>query len=950
MGKPYDFKQVEETVLKFWEENRIYERIKERNSKGKPFYFLQGPPYTSGKLHMGQAWNSGMKDKAMRYRRMRGYDVWDRAGYDMHGLPTERKVMELHKLKTKDDIEKFGVERFAQECMKWSTEKAQDMNKDLWRMGVWMDYSDPYMPVKNDFISGEWLLVKKAHEQKRLYEGDKTITWCPNCATAMAKHECEYRTVTEDSIFLKFKIKGSKDEYLIIWTTTPWTIMFNLAIMVNPEVEYLKCRVGSEVWIVAKPLANVFIGSVAGKNYEVVEEVKGSKLEGIEYEHPWLDRLPIYKELKKKHPKAHTVVLSEEYVDTSAGSGLVHCAPGCGPEDYEVGYRNNLPPFNTLDEQGVFDKTSGDFAGLVAKKDDKKFIEALKKDGALVAVNPVEHEYPHCERCHTPAIFRKTKQWFFKVEDLKESMLKANQDTLWVPNAGKNAFNSWLDNLRDNSISKQRYWGTPVPIWRCKKCSSYDVIGSIGELQEKAGTKLPDNLHKPWIDEVEYSCECGGDMIRVPDVLDVWIDAGTTSWNCLYYPQRTDLMDRYFPADFILEGKDQIRGWFNLLMVASTIAFQKPSFRAVYMHGFLTDFEGKKMSKSLGNIVSPYELIDKHGADTLRYYTGEIKPGVDMNFSWDDVKFRHKNLQVLWNVQNYLMDLTRTYKVKPQPIISKSLGLEERYILSRVHSAIRQATEMNEKYLLNELTPLLESAFLDLSRDYIQFIRDKEDKQLVADAIFESLVQIVKLLAPCTPFIAEAIYQNLRQEYSLEEESVHMCEWPVADEELINPALEEEMRVTKQVVTSILGKREESGIGVRWPLARAEILVDNPAILKKTEDLIMQQTNIKKLLITRGDFSVTLDTMMTPSLEQEGFAREMARRIQALRKKAGLQKNDRVKIVVETAFELGQDLIDDMKEKVGASELLFEASHSGKSEFEDKVEIKAKKFRFLIFK
>ncbi|MBN1792801.1 isoleucine--tRNA ligase [Candidatus Woesearchaeota archaeon] len=955
MGKPYVFKEVEESVLKLWKENGIYEKAREKNKSGKPFYFLQGPPYTSGKLHMGQAWNNGMKDKALRYKRMRGFDVWDRAGYDMHGLPTERKVMEAHKLKTKEDIEKFGVERFAQECLTWSVEKAKDMNKDLWRLGVWMDYDDPYMPVNNEFMDGEWLLVKKAHEQKRLYEGDKTITWCPSCATAMAKHECEYHTIKEDSIFLKFKVKASKDEFLIIWTTTPWTIMFNLAIMVNPEVDYQKCRVGDETWIISKPLANVFIGAVAGKTYEILETLKGSKLEGMEYEHPWSGKLPVYKDLKKKHPKVHSVVLSSEYVDTSAGSGLVHCAPGCGPEDYEVGYRNNLPPFNNLDENGVFPKEAGEFAGLVAKRDDRKFIEALKKDGALIAVSGVEHEYPHCERCHTPAIFRKTKQWFFKVEDLKESMLKANQDVYWVPQAGKNAFNSWLDNLRDNSITKQRYWGTPVPIWRCEKCEGYEVLGSIKELETKT-KKLPENLHKPWIDEVTLKCECGGVMKRIPDILDVWIDAGTTSWNCLYYPGRTDLFDKFFPADFILEGKDQIRGWFNLLMVASMITFQKASFKSIYMHGFITDFEGKKMSKSLGNIISPYELIDKYGADTLRYYTGETKPGVDMNFSWEDVKIKYKNLQVLWNIQNYLLDLTKTYGLKPRVIGKDKLGIEESYILSRMNSTLKAVTEMHEKYLLNDVTLELESAFLDLSRDYIQFIRDKDDKQIVVDTIYCSLLELVRALAPSLPFISEAIYQNLREAYGLKEESVHLCDWPMPDEKLINPALEEEMRVTKQVITLILGKREEAGIGVRWPLARAEIMVDNPAVLKKSEDLIMQQTNIKKLLIkkseAKSETKVELDTAPTPSLEAEGFAREIARRIQALRKKAGLQKNDRVEVCVLSEYSLPSKFIDDLKEKVGADKLEFskEEKDGFKPDFEDKAKIREKEFRFLLKK
>jgi len=950
MVKPYDFKEVEAQVLKLWEDKAIYQKVKEKNKDGKPFYFLQGPPYTSGKIHIGQAWNNSIKDVALRYRRMKGLDVWDRAGYDMHGLPVERKVMSQQKMKFKSDIEKFGVEKFTNECLRFSTETAQGMSQDLARLGVWMDFDNAYMSVKNEFIEGEWFLVKKAHEQNRLYEGEKTLTWCPNCATAMAKHECEYKEVEDNSIFIKFKVKNKQDEYLIIWTTTPWTIMFNLAIMVNPELDYVKAQVGSEKWIVAKALAGVFIGAVAEKSFQIVEEFKGAKLEGLEYEHPWASELDFYKDLKKKYPKVHTVVLSSEYVDTSAGTGLVHCAPGCGPEDYEVGYKNNIPPFNFLDEQGVFPKEAGKFAGLVARKEDDKFTEALKKSGALIAVTKVIHDYPHCERCSTPAIFRKTRQWFFKVEDLKDEMLKANQEVYWVPKAGQNAFHSWLDNLRDNSITKQRYWGTPVPIWRCEKCSAYDVIGSIKELEEKAGKdKVPANLHKPWIDDVVWKCKCGGIMKRIPEILDVWIDAGTVSWNCLYYPQRTDLFEKYYPADFILEGKDQIRGWFNLLMVASMIAFRKPSFKAVYMHGMITDIEGKKMSKSLGNVISPNEIVEKYGADTLRYYMCETKPGLDINFSWEETKIKFKNLQVFWNIHNYLLDLTKTHNLKPENIDISKLEDEEKYILSRVHTAIKEMGKLHDEYLLSELTPLLETLYLELSRDYIQFVRDKEDKQLVVNAVFEALLNILKIMAPSLPFISESIYQALKEEYGLDIESVHLFDWPGYEQKLINPGLEEEFRIAKEVITLILAKREEVGIGVRWPLARAEVTIENPNILKKVEGLVRRQTNIKKLLLQKGNLKVELDTTLTPSLEQEGFAREIGRRIQALRKKAGLKRNDKVRIMVETEFVLDKQYVSDLKEKVGASELIITPNKVvGTVPNEAVAEIKEKKFRFIL--
>ena len=415
----YDFKQVEKHVFEYWQKNKIYEKAKKRVAKGKDFYFLDGPPYTSGRVHLGTAWNKSLKDCVLRYKRMRGFNVWDRAGYDMHGMPIERAVEKKFKLKSKDDVPRFGVEKFVNECRKFAVDNMHLMNKDFRRLGVWMDFDNAYQSVKKEFIEGVWWLVKKAHEQNRMYEGKMSMTWCQECATALAKHELEYKNVADDSIFVKFKVVGTENEYLIIWTTTPWTIPFNLAVMAHPDIDYAKAKVGDEVWILAKNLANTLIRGVADKDYNMLETFKGSKLHGIKYEHPFYSLLkPVYDELMQKSDKVFTVVMSEEYVDLSAGSGLVHTAPGCGPEDFEVGHREGIPAFNTLDEFGVFPDNMGKFSGLVAKKDDKRFIDELDKVGALIAVTKVDHDYAHCWRCKQPVIYRTTKQWFFKIEDL----------------------------------------------------------------------------------------------------------------------------------------------------------------------------------------------------------------------------------------------------------------------------------------------------------------------------------------------------------------------------------------------------------------------------------------------------------------------------------------------------------------------------------------------------
>ena len=668
----YDFKFVEPEMLNFWKENDIYKKAKEKNKGKQKFYFLDGPPYTSGKVHIGTAWNKSLKDMILRYKRMNGLDAWDRAGYDMHGLPTAHAVEKKLGLKGKDDILKLGVDKFIAACKKLCVDNMELMNKDFTKLGVWMDFENAYQSITKEFMESEWWLIKKAHDKGRLYEGLRTMTWCPDCATAIAKHELEYQTVSDDSIFLKFKVKGKENEYLVIWTTTPWTIPYNLGVMVNPEEDYVKAKVGDEVWIVAAKLAGVFIQGVADKKYSVLEEMKGEALEGLEYEHPLNDELKqVYTEIKLKSSKIFTIVLSKAYVDTTAGSGLVHMAPGCGPEDYEIGHKNGIPPFNNLDEKGVFPKEMGPFAGWIAKKDDKKFIEFLRKKGSLIESTKVEHEYAHCQRCHNPVIFRTTKQWFFKVEDLKEKMVKANEGIKWVPQAAFNAFDSWLKNLRDNSITKQRFWGTPLPVWRCEECKKYDVIGSAKELEKLSGKK-PEDLHKPWIDQITIPCECGKEKKRIPDIIDVWVDAGTVSWNCLDYPGREDLFKELFPADFILEGKDQIRGWFNLLMVASMLAFDKPPFKSVYMHGFVQDAQGRKMSKSLGNYILPEEVVKEYGVDTLRYYMiSGANPGIDINYNFDDVKLKHKNMFVFWNLHNFLIDMAKGVGKNPSKIDGK---------------------------------------------------------------------------------------------------------------------------------------------------------------------------------------------------------------------------------------------------------------------------------------
>ena len=1038
---PYDFKTVEPEILQFWEKHKILEKARKKNKNQDPFYWLEGPPYTSGKVHLGHAWIKALKGMVLRYKRMQGYDVWDRSGYDMHGLPTEHATMKVYNLKNKDDILKLGLEKFAAQCKKVSVDFMKSMNKDFVKEGIWMDFENAYQPIQPEYIEGVWWMVKTAHEKGRLYEGLRTIHWCPSCATAVAKHELTYKEITDNSIFIKLPVDKEKNTFLLVWTTTPWTTPLNLGVMANPEVDYVKAKVDNETWILAKALAAPVIQAVAEKEFKITSTFKGKELEGTKYTLPLYKEMEnYYKEIESKSKKAFTVVMSKEHVDTTSGTGLVHMAPGCGPEDYDVGHKNGIPPLNPLDEQGYFPKDAGAFGGLRAKYEDNKFIELF--EDSIIASTKVQHDYAHCERCKTAVVFRTTKQWFFKVEDLKKKIIAENKKIQWQPKAAFNAFNSWLENLRDNSITKQRFWGTPIPIWRCNHCNNYDVIGSREELKKLAG-KLPKDLHKPYIDEITYKCDCGGEKTRLPDILDVWLDAGSASWNCLNFPQEEEDFKRLFPADFIMEGNDQIRGWFNLLMVASMVTMETIPFKACYMHGMINDAKGRKMSKSEGNYILPEEVYKQYGADTFRYYsTGGAQPALDLNYNFDDIKVKYRNLIILWNVHNFLIELCKNNKINPSKlkIEEKELSREEEYILSKTHSTIRTVTDKLEAFLMPDVPHAIEDLMLELSRSYIQLTRDKasigteRQKEIVAHTTYTVLMESLKLFAVVTPFITEKIYLNFKDAFKLKTESIHLHKWPTFDETLIDEQLERDFSISSKVIQATLHAREKAQVGVRWPLSHIRVATTNDdvqASLERSKEIILQQTNVKELLIEEtfrdakttvkadfkqlgpdfgnkaplivaalakessqsileklekdkkfvvevngekcnvvkehlivqrevpdnyieADFGVGqlyLSTESNEALEGEGYAREVMRRIQSLRKDNGLVKTDRISLFLKVDEELEtmlQEWNRQIVDKVGAKIMKISTNNPAKTHIVSSKE-KVKNHSFEIY-
>jgi isoleucyl-tRNA synthetase len=886
----YDPVKLETEMLEFWEKNKLRQTVNKKNEDGKPFYFLDGPPYTSGKIHLGTAWNKSIKDLVTRYKRMQGFDVWDRAGYDMHGLPVENKVQKKLGLKTKEEIVKYGLAKFVKECKEFAVGNLLQMNKDFKRIGVWLDFDNAYQTIANEYIEGTWWLVKKAHEKKRLYEGKLTTTWCGSCQTALAKHELEYYNVKDKSIFVKFKVKGKENEYLVIWTTTPWTIPYNLGIMANPNVDYVKAKVGQEVWILAKDLVDKVVKEKSENDYEIIEEFKGSKLEGLQYIHFMEDVLGHhYDELRKKAKKLHVVLMSEEYVTTEAGSGLVHMAPGCGGEDYEVGHKNGIPPFNHVNEEGFYDNTMGPFSNLHVKKHNDTFVESIDKYGALVAKETYAHDYGHCWRCKNPILYRTTTQWFFKVEDLIPKMRKLNKEKInWVPDwSGQKQFDDWLKNLRDNGITRQRFWGSPLPVWKCPDCNSYEVVESRKDLEKLNANKIPEDLHKPWIDEVTLPCSCGSTMIRNPDIMDVWIDAGVDSWASLGFPHSEENFKKLFPADFITEAKDQIRGWFNLLFVASMIGMDNISFKNCYMHGYINDAYGQKFSKSLGNYVSPQLVLEKFGADSFRFYVlGASNPGVDMNYNEDDLIVKRRNLGILWNLHNFVMDLSKTLDKNPEDIpddLLQKADLEEKYVLSKLHSTIKKTTELLDNYKINEVSWTIEGLFMELSRTYVQLVRDKinngtdEQKEIVLKTIYTVMKQVTILLAPVTPMICEKMYHDFKESFGLKLISVHLYDWPKHDQKLIDDKLEQNVESAKSVIQAILAAREKAGLGTRWPMQTVHVETKDDLTLnaaKELIDLIKSQTNVRNINVVNSFDDA--DLIIKPNFKTIGpeFGRE----------------------------------------------------------------------------
>jgi len=907
----------EEEIMEFWIKNRIYEKVKRLRENGKKYYFLDGPPYASGSIHIGTAWNKILKDAYIRFYRMLGYNVHDQPGYDTHGLPIENKVEKELDFHAKGDIEKYGVGKFINKCKEFATKYIDVMSNQFADLGVWMDWSNPYMTLKNDYIEGAWHTFKKAYEKGFLYKDIYPVHICPHCETVVAYNEIEYEKITDTSIYVKFPIEGKENEYLIIWTTTPWTLPANTGVMVNPKINYCRIKVDNEIFIIAEPLVETVMNKI-GEGYEILKTFPGKELEGIKYKNPLEDLFEFQKNLKN----GHRVVLSEQFVSAEDGTGLVHCAPGHGKEDYKVGKENGLPILSPVKINGTYTDDCGEFSGMFVKSADGKIISYLKDHGFLLHKENITHDYPVCWRCKTPLIIISLPQWFFKVTSIRKKLLEENEKVTWYPSWAKKRFNNWLMSLDDWPISRQRYWGIPLPIWECPKCGNIKVIGSMNEL----GVKL-DDLHKPDIDKVTFKCDkCGAEMKRVPDVMDVWFDSGVASWATLGYPSKKEEFEKWWPADLNIEGPDQIRGWWNSEMITSVMTFGKAPFKNVVLHGFMLDTHGNKMSKSFGNNIKPEDVIEKYGRDALRLYLLSIPTGENIYFNWPEVENISKSLNIIKNIDRFVSTYVKS-------VDKKNLEIEDKWILSKL-SKLEKETKKN--LLLFRTNKVIESVLKfsidDFSRWYIKLIRPRvrdiykeEDKLGAFYTLYTVMRELSKLIAPFAPFLAEDIYQNMNK-IKQEKESVHMEDFPSLNMEDEN--IDNKMNVVKEIFDTVIAMRQENKIKLRWPLKK--VVIATHIDLSEMKKVIERICNVDEVVILKDyinksmkkkSFSAGIIYMDVSVDMEKALTKEIIRRIQNMRKKMKLKVEDRIRLYLSS--QKLKSIEDEFKEIVGAQEIIY---------------------------
>ena len=1017
-----NFVEREKETAKFWKDNDIFRKsIKQR--EGCPTYmFFDGPPTANGKPHIGHVLTRVIKDMIPRYHTMKGELVPRKAGWDTHGLPVEIEVEKIIGIEGKEAIEEYGVEPFIEKCKEsvWKYEGMWREFSDI--VGFWADMDNPYVTYHDDFIESEWWALKQIFDRGLLYKGYKVVPYCPSCGTPLSSHEVAqgYKTLKERSAVVRFKAKDG-DFYFLAWTTTPWTLPSNCALCVNPHESYVKVVDGEFTYIMAEAL----VEKVLGEGKEILERYVGKDLEYMEYE-------PLYEcagqAAANQHKKAHFVTV-DEYVTMTDGTGIVHIAPAFGEDDSRIGRNYDLPFIKFVDEQGRMTAETP-FAGMRCKPTEKEIAEGavscdpevlkdLRARNLLAAAPKFEHDYPHCWRCGTPLIYYARESWFIRMTAVKDELVANNKKINWIPKSiGEGRFGDWLENIQDWALSRDRYWGTPLPVWICDDCGKQHAIGSKEELKAMS-TNCPDDieLHKPFIDRVELTCpHCGGKMHRVPEVIDCWFDSGSMPFAQHHYPfENQDLFKAQFPASFISEAVDQTRGWFYSLHAISTLIFDQPCFENVIVLGLVQDENGQKMSKSKGNAVDPMEALAKYGADAIRwYFIVNSAPWLPSRFYGKAVQEgQRKFLGTLWNTYAFftLYANIDEFDATKYSLEYDKLSVIDKWILSRLNTTIKAVDDNMTNYRIPESGKALQAFVDDLSNWYVRRCRSRfwakgmeQDKINAYMTLYTCLVTVSKLSAPMIPFMTEEIYQNLVVSIDKDApESIHLCDYPVCDEAMIDTELEANMKHVLDIVVLGRAARNESGIKNRQPIARMMVKADFD-IPDFYQQIVLDELNVKsyeatseadsfvdytfkpqmrtvgpkygkllggikkalteidgkaamaelnekgeltldingnEVVLTRDDLlidtaqsegfetqsyggiTVVLDKHLTPELLEEGFVRELVSKIQTMRKEAGFEVMDRIKVYAEGNEKL-EKIMQDNKEAISGDVLADE--------------------------
>ncbi|MFY9588417.1 MAG: isoleucine--tRNA ligase [Actinomycetota bacterium] len=937
-----DFPALETSILERWRERDVFARSIAQREGAEEFVFYEGPPTANGRPGVHHVLARVFKDIYPRYKTMRGYAVPRKAGWDCHGLPVELEVEKELGLKSKRDIEAFGVEKFNARCRESVLRYVADWERMTERIAYWIDMSDPYKTMTNDYIESVWWSLKKIFDQGLLYEDFKVVPYCPRCGTPLSDHEVAlgYETVTDPSVYVRFPVADMPGTSLLVWTTTPWTLISNAAVAIHPEVRYVAVEHHGERLILAEPLVH----RVLGPDAKIVEWFEPSALEGREYEPPFRFAEP---------DKRAWYVVSAEFVTTDDGTGIVHMAPAYGAEDLAVGRQFDLPVIHMVDEEGKFVPAVTPWAGTFVKEADGAIIEDLRTRGLLLRAQTIEHTYPLCWRCSTPLLYYARTSWYIRTTERKQNLLDANEAMTWYPEHIKHGrFGDWLANNIDWSLSRNRYWGTPLPIWRCPQ-NHVVCIGEVAELGERSGRDLGNlDLHRPFVDDVTFGCtECGGEMRRVREVIDAWYDSGSMPFAQWHYPfEREDVFAKRFPADYICEAIDQTRGWFYSLLAISTLLWDRSSYENVVCLGLIVDEQGRKMSKSLGNVLNPWEILDAYGADALRFllFTSG-SPWATRRVGPAAVEEVQRGfMRMLWNVYSFYVLYANTDELDPTTVdvpVAERHELD-RWIIAELNDVVRAATSGMEGYDCTGAGRRIIGFVDDLSNWYVRrsrrrFWKEAEDRDKAAAhlTLHECLRTLALVLAPFTPFLADEIWDNIVRTVRPDAaDSVHLSDWPTFDETLIDEGLRGSMAAARRAVALGLQARESAKIKVRQPLARAVLAGPGADAAVAHSAIIAEELNVKELSVadgalegathaSDGGMTVSLDTTLTPELRAEGMARELVRAVQNLRKKSGLAVADRI--------QLGIDAPDAIWDALGphvawvSSEVLAVDSHRG---------------------